>query len=70
MRPTKLVMMPITISVLFSDRSTNCSRTLSEAGAWWVVDIGGPHRVQKVSIDNSYSQGRQMLTLYGFKMKN
>ena len=40
------------------DYSTNgCWLTEAYANSWWMVDIGGPHRVQSVVITNRDNYG-------------
>lgn len=32
---------------------SECASTRSQAGAWWLVDLGSRHRVEKVTITNA-----------------
>ena len=41
-----------------------CASTESEAGAWWAVYIGGPHRVTKVSITNTIGTTGKFSTIH------
>ena len=44
----------------YSTNGTRCTLTSGTTKSWWMVDIGGPHRVQSVVITNRNEYGIYM----------
>ena len=42
----------------FTTNDTKCAQISGESGAWWVVDVRGPHRITSVSITSGENIGK------------
>ena len=42
----------------FTTNDLKCTQISGESGAWWVVDVRGPHRIMSVSITNGENKGK------------